>query len=63
MLAMEKKEEHETAKRALRDSMYTSRYADSSKAKIMGQGIKDAAMLTGLSASGTAWSPSPYRLS
>ena len=31
MLALEKKEELETAKRAVRDSMYTARYADSNK--------------------------------
>ena len=63
MLALEKKEELETAKRAIRDSMYTARYADPDKAKIMGQNVQEAAALTGVSASIAPPPPSPYRLS
>jgi len=61
-MALEKKEEFGTAKRALRDSMYTSRYAGPEKAKIMGQGIQEAAVLAGVSASPPS-APSPYRIS
>ena len=62
LMALEKKEEFGTAKRALRDSMYTSRYAGPEKAKIMGQGIQEAAVLAGVSASPPS-APSPYRIS
>ena len=63
MLALEKKEELGTAKRAIRDSMYTARYADPNKAKLMGQSLQEAAALTGVSASVPPPPPSPYRLS
>ena len=63
MEATEKKEQIEAAKRAVRDSMYTARYADPNKAKVMAQSLAEAAALTGVSSQITPPPPSPYRLS
>ena len=62
MQALEKKEELETAKRAIRDSMYISRYAAADKAKLMGESLHDAAAMTGVAAAVAPPPPSPYRL-
>jgi hypothetical protein len=60
MRIMEKKEEREAANRALRDAMYTSRYADAEKTAVMSQPVEEAAIATGVSVNATV--PSPYRL-
>ena len=62
MLALDKKGELATAKRAIRDSMYTARYAAPDKAKLMGQSIEEAAMLTGVTSRVAPPPPSPYRI-
>ena len=56
------REDQEKANRDLRDSMYTSRYADSEKAKLMSQPLQEAAALTGITVSPVNAPPSPYRL-
>ena len=61
MKITEKKEERETANRALRDSMYTSRYAEPDKAKLMSQPIPEAAMMAGITLATPG--PSPYKMS
>merc|ERR1719440_396536 len=48
MRITEKKEEKETANRALRDAMYTARYAEPNKAKLMSQPTAQAAELAGV---------------
>ena len=63
MRIMEKKEEREAANRALRDAMYTSRYADSNKTALMSQPLEEAANATGVSMLLPPAGPSPYRLS
>ena len=62
MRITELKEEKETANRALRDAMYTSRYAEPGKAKLMSQSLHEAAEATGVAALLTAPGPSPYRI-
>ena len=62
MVAMEKKEELDLAKKAVRDSMYTARYADANKAKIMGQSMQEATALTGVAAALPTPMPTPYKI-
>ena len=62
MKITEKKEEKEAANRALRDAMYTSRYAEPQKVKMMTQPIEEAALAIGLKVDAVTASPSPYRI-
>ena len=62
MQIMEKKEEKEAASRALRDAMYTARYADAGKAKLMTQPTAEAAAIAGVTAYLAPPPPSPYRI-
>merc|ERR1719310_1464171 len=61
MRITEKKEEKEAANRALRDAMYTARYAEPAKAKLMNQPSAEAAQLSGVAGMIPAPTPSPYR--
>ena len=61
-LKEEKKEEKEAASRALRDAMYTARYADATKAKLMTQPTAEAAAMAGVTAYLAPPPPSPYRI-
>ena len=60
MKIAEKREEKESANRAVRDAMYTSRYADPEKAKLMSQPLQEAAAIAGVVVQSTA--VTPYRL-
>ena len=62
MRITEKKEEKETANRALRDAMYTARYAEPTKAKLMSQPTAEAAQLAGVAQLVAPPPPSPYRI-
>ena len=62
MRITEKKEEKETANRALRDAMYTARYAEPTKAKLMSQPAAEAAALAGVTQLVQPPAPSPYRI-
>jgi len=63
MKITEKKEEKERANRELRDSMYTARYAEPDKAKLMSQPVQDAAAIAGVTVMPSVpTAVSPYRL-
>jgi len=63
MKITEKKEEKEQANRALRDSMYTARYAEPEKAKLMSQPTQEAAAIAGVMVQPSVpTAVSPYRL-
>jgi len=62
MRITELKEEKETANRALRDAMYTARYAEPGKAKLMSQSLQEAAEATGVAQLIAPPGPSPYRI-
>ena len=62
MQALEKKEELEAAKRAVRDAQYMSRYCGPEKAKLMGAPTQEAAMATGVGLLIAPAGPSPYKL-
>ena len=60
MKITEKRDEKERANRELRDAMYTARFADPEKAKLMSQPLNEAAAIAGVQ---VAANPvSPYRL-
>ena len=62
MKITEKKEEKEAANRALRDAVWTARYADQAKVKIMTQPAEEAAAQIGLTFQTATGAPSPYRI-
>jgi len=63
MKITEKKEEKERANRELRDSMYTARYAEPEKAKLMSQPTQEAAAIAGVMVMpAVPTAVSPYRL-
>ena len=62
MVATEKKEEAEAAKRAVRDANFSSRYAPLEKAKIMGMDMHAAAEQAGVTMRVPPPPPSPYGL-
>jgi len=59
MKITEKREEKERANRELRDAMYTSRFADPDKAKLMSQPLQEAAAIAGVTVGQLP--VSPYR--
>jgi hypothetical protein len=62
MRITELKEEKEAANRALRDAMYTARFAEPAKAKLMSQPIAEAAQLSGVTQLMPPVAPSPYKI-
>ena len=60
MKITEVREAKEAANRSLRDSMYTSRYAEPEKAKLMSQPLAEAAAVAGINLAIPG--PSPYKM-